>query len=963
MIGIMLFTAMGAALGGTGIEALFFARFGVDYLPYMYIGLGITSMITSFIVTAALGRIPKRIVYTAIPIFIALLLIGARFALLTKAKWLYPGLWLGKEVLNALVSLMIWGIAGVVCDTRQAKRLFPLFNASFILGQVIGGFATGLLVNIIGTENLLIVWAGTLIVAFLFSRAILAHQQIDSPPQRKSKRKQPTIVQEMQRGFQYVRTSPLLTSISISTIFFSILYFSIALPFSRTITAQFPDENTLAAFLGIFNGLSTAAAFLTSLFLANRLFARFGIMLCIFAFPIMYAIGFGALMFAPLFIIVIAFRFIQTLLLSGIADPAWQTMFNVVPNEKRDQVRAFVGGVPEQAGVFIAGGILVIGEQTLNPQQLYIIGFIAALICTYLIFKAWRGYNLALVDALRAGSPQLFFSEEQPFGGFRQDAAAIQTALNGLRDPDSTIRRISAEIIGHLSLPESTNALITGLSDADSLVRISSLKALSQSKATPALLDIAASLSDPEPEVRSQAITTLTTLSPQSPALTKLISPLLDDADTKVSTCAALCLLRVDGTNEKAKGHLRNTATFGELDARVHAIQAMGEWGDREAFDFLANELQDRQIELAIKNAILTALAKINSQDSIPYLLNSLRDSASRETSARLLGDIGPSVTDLVITLLNDEASAEGALSTLEHLPPPSPKPILDFARVAVSRSREYDTLRRGVSSKSMNEALSLLEESLHEKSHQYGIRALRAVGLLGDRDAMNLAIENLQYRDIGQRANVIEALESISAKYRDVIQPLMKLWEDESTGASETNWERLLNDSDEWIRDCAGYAAQQLGVQTMENLAILSLMDRILFFKRVPLFVNLSPLDLKQVATLAEEEVFNDGEEIAHEGEVGDVMFIIVSGEVKVCSRKDGVEIEIARRTAGDYVGEMSIIGREPRMASLVAVGDVRTLCIDQKSFAGLIRERPDVSLAVMQALTKRLKEASLKK
>ena len=91
--------------------------------------------------------------------------------------------------------------------------------------------------------------------------------------------------------------------------------------------------------------------------------------------------------------------------------------------------------------------------------------------------------------------------------------------------------------------------------------------------------------------------------------------------------------------------------------------------------------------------------------------------------------------------------------------------------------------------------------------------------------------------------------------------------------------------------------------------------------------------------------------------------MFIIVSGEVKVCAQQDGAEMEIARRKAGDYVGEMSIIGREPRMASLVAVGDVRTLCIDQKSFEGLIHERPDVSLAIIQVLSKRLKEASLKK
>jgi CRP-like cAMP-binding protein len=190
-----------------------------------------------------------------------------------------------------------------------------------------------------------------------------------------------------------------------------------------------------------------------------------------------------------------------------------------------------------------------------------------------------------------------------------------------------------------------------------------------------------------------------------------------------------------------------------------------------------------------------------------------------------------------------------------------------------------------------------------------------------------------------------------------------MNLWEDDSPANGEPDWKRLLNDEDDWLRDCTAFAAHRLGVKTMENIELLSLMDRILFFKRVPLFANLTPVDLKQVALLAEEEIYNDGEEIAHEGETGDVMFVIVSGEVKVCSHQDGMEMEIARRKAGDYVGEMSIIGGEPRMASLVAVGDVRTLCIDQKSFAGLIRERPDVSLAVMRVMSQRLKEASLKK
>jgi len=150
-IGVMLLTALGASLGGTAIEALFFARFGVEYLPYMFVGLGITNMIMSFGVTAILSRVPRQILYIAVPLLISILLIVARFALLTGANWLYPALWLGKEALNILVSLVLWGIAGVVCDTRQAKRLFPLFNAARILGQVIGGFITGLLVASIGT--------------------------------------------------------------------------------------------------------------------------------------------------------------------------------------------------------------------------------------------------------------------------------------------------------------------------------------------------------------------------------------------------------------------------------------------------------------------------------------------------------------------------------------------------------------------------------------------------------------------------------------------------------------------------------------------------------------------------------------------------------------------------------------------------------------------------------------------
>ena len=940
----------------------------------MFLGLGVTSMLVSFGTTAALGSIPRRVLYIAIPLLIAVVLVAARLALLTKWSWLYPALWLGKEIINSLKGIMIWGIASVVCDTRQAKRLFPLFNASRILGQVIGGFVTGALVNTIGVEDLLLVWAGMLLLAFLLSRAILQNQMLSLTPS-KSRQKGPSLLQEMQRGYQYVRKSRLMRWISLAAMLFSLLYFSIALPFSRAATAQYPNEETLAAFLGLFNGLSTAAAFLASLFIANRLFARLGIMVCILIFPLIYLVGFASLVILPIFAIVIAFRFIQMLWLSGIADPAYQAMFNVVGPERRDQVRAFVDGVPEQAGTFLAGAILIIGEQTLAPQQLYIVGLIAAAFCTFAIYSARRGYNEALVQALQDGNPHLFYGEEQPFGGFRQDAAAIRAALDGLKDRDPVIRRVSAEILGHLSLPQAEAALIEALNDSDALVRASSLRALAQSKVTSAVDRIRGSLGDREPDVRFEAVTALHALSNDPEILAEQILPLLDDEDSRVSTRVASILLRIPapfgrrGNEQKmvdgARSLLRYTAAMGEPSDREHAIVAMGDWGDAEAFEFLVNELKDRVLPIRIRRAILLALARIDPASSMPYLVQALGhgDVSIRETAATLLGNLGEPALETILNALQDPQREEGALLALGAAPlvRSSQQPIEEYARGAVARAVEYDALLQGLKPKAEIEPVSLLLESLHKKSNQHAVRALRAIGLLGDRRSMELAIDILEMRNSTQRGNVIEALESIHTRWRKIIQPLTRLWEEANTGApnGKVDWQRLVDDEDPWIRDCAAFAAHELGEIQMENLATLSLMERILFFKRVPLFKNLSPSDIKQVAALAQEESFSDGATLVREGEIGDIMFVIVSGEVRVLMTQGQKQVELARRKAGEFVGEMALISKEPRSATVTAIGDVHALCIDQKSFESLLRDRPDASLAVIQVLCDRLKES----
>jgi CRP-like cAMP-binding protein len=171
-----------------------------------------------------------------------------------------------------------------------------------------------------------------------------------------------------------------------------------------------------------------------------------------------------------------------------------------------------------------------------------------------------------------------------------------------------------------------------------------------------------------------------------------------------------------------------------------------------------------------------------------------------------------------------------------------------------------------------------------------------------------------------------------------------------------------LLNDDDAWLRDCAALvqvAPPTPGGNNMRTLPTLSLMERVLFLRRAPLFAGLAPIDVKHIAALADERLFQDAELIARQGDPGDEMFIIVSGEVAVRERAAGQsEQEVTRRCAGDVVGEMAVISQEPRVASLIALGPVRLLSVDRKQFEGMLRERPEIGLAVMRVLIARLKE-----
>ena len=205
--GLMFIGSAGGAIGSPGIEAMFYARFGVDFLPYMYIALGLSTVVVSLLVTALFARTSGEVIYVYMPLALAIFLIVARVLVARDFQWFYPPLWLGMNIMWMLKLLTMWGLAGIVCNTQQAKRLFPLFGAGGIVGLSMGGLITQPLVGLIGSENLLIVWAAALIIVFVMSQRLIAGHTY--PPDRKSHRDSPEgILDNVIQGARHVRKTP-----------------------------------------------------------------------------------------------------------------------------------------------------------------------------------------------------------------------------------------------------------------------------------------------------------------------------------------------------------------------------------------------------------------------------------------------------------------------------------------------------------------------------------------------------------------------------------------------------------------------------------------------------------------------------------------------------------------------------------------------------------------------------------
>jgi len=130
-------------------------------------------------------------------------------------------------------------------------------------------------------------------------------------------------------------------------------------------------------------------------------------------------------------------------------------------------------------------------------------------------------------------------------------------------------------------------------------------------------------------------------------------------------------------------------------------------------------------------------------------------------------------------------------------------------------------------------------------------------------------------------------------------------------------------------------------------------------FLKKVSWFQDLDDRSLDAIEKAAVEQSYKPGQEIVRQGDTGVGAFIIRSGKVEVVQDRDGKATKLATLGPGEVIGEMALLDEFPRSATAKAIEPTTVLGIQRWHFLGILQSHPQLALALLPILSKRLRNA----
>src|SRR6266581_1511077 len=810
LLGVAALLGVGFTISRAASEAMFLIHFGVEYLPYLLLANPILVLVTSTIYGAYADCIPddRLMIYTSLlPVPLIVLL---RLLMFGGIHWVYFALY---TVVLAYATILAtsWTVylAGHY-DVQESKRLLPFITSGLLIGTVLGGVGVALCVPLIGSANILWLWAGTLVVGVAIVQSITKVYTAIDTKARKTKRAapKPSLRQSIAEGIAYSRASALFTTTAIATIATMMALQVIDFEYSKIIRVAFPDSMKLTAFLGVFEGLTNVLALMLQWFAVPWCLRRFGVQGTNLLFPYVMLGAFGffaAALGAPAVALPAAMfaRFTRQSLQQPLRGTSRTLMLNAVPRKTGALVRSFNTAMVMPLGQGAGALLLVILKGVALPWLFPALGLLIAVAFIFYSYKQNMAYGEALLDLLKEDRIHLLDLEDDDIR--KLDGTAVAAISERLKSDQDEVTLAVIELLRNVGSPQARTALLLHLpfpspratatalqalaaiggEDTETFLRpyLEALEPQVRMAALEGLLQLGDAtvrqhavrlLDDPDVEVRAAALRVVLA-EPQSPDYARALQyweAMLDTPDVAAQIAALSIMAEVPET--PLQGRVYRALDHAEVEARhaaLRVLQKLATAGRISGLDSAllrtleADDVDSRDLALQV----LTALGTDEALEPMLVLLDDEQPQV-RETLIRSVKRYGKRAVEPLFSRLQSPQTSltakETALLALARLDSVRAEQFLAFWEGELRDVYRYKLMLASLDASTPCEADTFLRVALDNAHRQILSLLVQLLAVWASPEVARLVESGLHDTDRRKRANALEALESLSDRH-----------------------------------------------------------------------------------------------------------------------------------------------------------------------------------------------------
>ena len=937
------------------------------------------------------------------------------------------------NVLYLLSNLEFWGIAALVFEVRQSKRLFSIISAGDIPAKFIGYSLASLLVPYVGTANLLIPSFFCIMASLPFLNKIEKAGTIHDHEEKHALHAHKHHERLIGTFLKKFTTNKLILWLAVLSFIMTVCIVVANFSFYSKIKDAYHSDVELAVFIGSFLAVIRICALLVKLLLTSRLVASLGVKRSLLFTP---------LIFAACIILVIMLRYVfhredavlymfgatcivLDVLKTAINSPVFLSIMQPLNIHDRLRSHNIVKGIMDPFAYLFSGVLLfelIKIQHGINLTTLSYFLLFFALCWVAGIFFVNREYYATVLNAITSqfynrsdlvidDADTVAFIRQKLESGTEEEIIHILRLIRFQQTPvlnealiEKLLQHTSDNIkdqmltlsqAGIIDIPAGPLKKILADGNVNLSIRQKAFTTFCNTVPDDQFIFLHANHEDGF--IRSEALANLLR-SPSSAYFANAVIAINDlsfSEDIQNRITAAMAVAR--SKNETFKDLLIQLMNDSNSSVSGAAIKAAGKWADEDLVKTLLKHIKTKRKEVctALLDAGYVAVPYIAA-----YLLSGGANYEERkqlikicgatggETTAGTLADLHNALPEHSHTIIKaiyncNQKTTTNNRSVLEAM---AQKCIADAAAMLHMQKKIYP----------IREKAKLLMNSLTAELEEIRESVLYIFSVLYSSPEIEKVRRSLAINNQEQTANAFEMLEMAVPKklshdfiviYEkgDIEHRIAQLYNKKGAAVKDiTEIASYILRSNEtmffdWSKSCAAYTlhkdktsfdkalikrylyAESPVLKETANFVLnnfmnskLLLLEKVLVLKRTAIFSDTPEHILADLAPLMQEVELAAGSVIFEEGAVGDSMYIIYQGSVRI--HKGNTTLTVLDKE-NDVFGELSLFDAEKRSAGATANTECFLFKIDQLPFYELIETRPEIIKGAVKMLCKRLR------